>query len=156
MFLPPSMEPPGPFRAVLFDVDFTLCRPGPELSPERYARIAARHGIDLDTSRYEDAREAAVLNLKRHPELLHDDSIWHAFTEEIFVGLGGPQELAGDCATEIEQGWEDAARQAVAEATKTLHGVTSVYIKEFQATVENDRVKNFRVDAKVSFLMERT
>jgi putative hydrolase of the HAD superfamily len=95
-------------RAVLFDVDFTLCRPGPELSPERYARIAARHGIDLDTSRYEDAREAAVLNLKRHPELLHDDSIWHAFTEEIFVGLGGPQELAGDCATEIEQGWEDA------------------------------------------------
>jgi putative hydrolase of the HAD superfamily len=92
-------------RAVLFDVDFTLCRPGPELSPDRYARIAARHGIDLDTSRYEDAREAAVLNLKRHPELLHDESIWHAFTEEIFVGMGGPAEVAPECATEIEQGW---------------------------------------------------
>jgi HAD superfamily hydrolase (TIGR01549 family) len=92
-------------RAVLFDVDFTLCRPGPELSPERYARIAARHGIELDTSRYEDAREAAVLNLKRHPELVHDDSIWHAFTEEIFVGMGGPDELAASCATEIEEGW---------------------------------------------------
>jgi len=92
-------------RAVLFDVDFTLCRPGPELSPERYARIAARHGIELDTSRYDDAREAAVLNLKRHPELLHDDSIWHAFTEEIFVGMGGPEELAESCANEIEQGW---------------------------------------------------
>jgi HAD superfamily hydrolase (TIGR01549 family) len=95
-------------RAVLFDVDFTLCRPGPELSPERYGRIAARHGIELDTARYDQAREAAVLNLKRHPELLHDDSIWHAFTEEIFVGMGGPAELAGDCATEIEQGWEVA------------------------------------------------
>jgi HAD superfamily hydrolase (TIGR01549 family) len=95
-------------QSVLFDVDFTLCRPGPELSPERYARIAGRHGIDLDTSRYQDAREAAVLNLKRHPELLHDDSIWHAFTEEIFVGMGGPEELAASCATEIEQGWEDA------------------------------------------------
>jgi putative hydrolase of the HAD superfamily len=93
-------------RAVLFDVDFTLCRPGPELSPDRYARIAARHGVDLDTSRYDDAREAAVLNLKRHPELLHDDSIWHAFTEEIFLGMGGPAELAAACATEIEQGWE--------------------------------------------------
>ena len=47
-------------RAVLFDVDFTLCRPGPELSAERYARIAARHGIELDLTRYDDAREAAV------------------------------------------------------------------------------------------------
>ena len=44
----------------------------------------------------------------------------------------------------------------VEEATRTLHGVTSVYVKEFQATVENDRVKNFRVNAKVSFVMERT
>jgi putative hydrolase of the HAD superfamily len=93
-------------RAVLFDVDFTLCRPGPELFPDRYARIAARHGITLDTTRYDHAREAAVINLKRHPELVHDDSIWHRFTEEIFVGMGGPEELAGECATEIEQGWE--------------------------------------------------
>lgn len=93
-------------RAVLFDVDFTLCRPGPELSAERYARVAARHGVELDAARYDDAREAAALNLKRHPELLHDDTIWHRFTEEIFVGMGGPQEIASDCATEIEQGWE--------------------------------------------------
>jgi putative hydrolase of the HAD superfamily len=93
-------------RAVLFDVDFTLCRPGPELSPERYARIAARHGVTLDVSRYDDAREAAALNLKRHPELLHDDTIWHRFTEEIFLGMGGPDGIASECATEIEQGWE--------------------------------------------------
>lgn len=92
-------------RAVLFDVDFTLCRPGPELSAERYARIAARHGLTLDTSRYEAAREAAVLNLKRHPELLHDESIWHHFTEEIFIGMGGPEGIAAECATEIEEGW---------------------------------------------------
>jgi putative hydrolase of the HAD superfamily len=93
-------------RAVLFDVDFTLCRPGPELSAERYARIAARHGVTLDVSRYNDAREAAALNLKRHPELLHDDTIWHRFTEEIFLRMGGPEEIASGCATEIEQGWE--------------------------------------------------
>ena len=95
-----------PLRGVLFDVDFTLCRPGPELSAERYARVAARHGIELDAGRYEDAREAAALNLKRHPELLHDDTIWHRFTEEIFVGMGGPEAIASECATEIEQGWE--------------------------------------------------
>jgi HAD superfamily hydrolase (TIGR01549 family) len=93
-------------RGVLFDVDFTLCRPGPELSAERYARVAARHGIELDPARYDDAREAAALNLKRHPELLHDDTIWHRFTEEIFVGMGGPEAIASECATEIELGWE--------------------------------------------------
>jgi putative hydrolase of the HAD superfamily len=92
-------------RAVLFDVDFTLCRPGPELSADRYARIAERHGITLDTTSYDEAREAAVVNLKRHPELLHDESIWHRFTEEIFVGMGGPEGLASECATEIEEGW---------------------------------------------------
>jgi putative hydrolase of the HAD superfamily len=92
-------------RAVLFDVDFTLCRPGPELSAERYARIAARHGVALDTSGYDDAREAAVLKLKRHPELLHDDSIWHRFTEDVFIGMGGPEAIASECATEVEEGW---------------------------------------------------
>jgi dodecin len=50
--------------------------------------------------------------------------------------------------------WEDAVRQAVAEATKTLRGITSIYVQEFQATVENDRVKNFRVNVKVSFVLE--
>ena len=53
-----------------------------------------------------------------------------------------------------EESWEDAVRQAVAEATKTLRGITSVYVQEFQATVENDRVKNFRVNVKVSFVLE--
>ncbi len=55
---------------------------------------------------------------------------------------------------EAAEGWEDAVRQAVAEATKTLRGITSVYVQEFQATVENDRVKNFRANVKVSFVLE--
>jgi HAD superfamily hydrolase (TIGR01549 family) len=93
-------------RAVLFDVDFTLCRPGPELSAESYARIAARHGAALDVSLYEEAREAAALDLKRHPELLHDDTVWHRFTMDVFLGMGGPREIASECATEIERGWE--------------------------------------------------
>ena len=55
---------------------------------------------------------------------------------------------------ESGESWEDAVRQAVAEATKTLRGITSVYVQEFQATVENDQVKNFRVNVKVSFVLE--
>jgi flavin-binding protein dodecin len=48
---------------------------------------------------------------------------------------------------ESEESWEDAA-------TTTLRGVTSVYAQEFQATVENDQVKNFRANVKVSFVLE--
>ena len=40
---------------------------------------------------------------------------------------------------ESEESWEDAAKQAVEEATKTIRGVRSVYISEFQATVEMRR-----------------
>jgi flavin-binding protein dodecin len=57
---------------------------------------------------------------------------------------------------ESEESWEDAVRQAVAEATKTLRGITSVYVNDFQATVENDKVKNFRVNVKVSFVLEQS
>lgn len=55
---------------------------------------------------------------------------------------------------ESEESWEDAAKQAVEEATKTIRGVRSVYISEFQATVENEKVKSFRINAKVSFVLE--
>lgn len=50
--------------------------------------------------------------------------------------------------------WEDAASSGLAEACKTLRGVKSMYIKEFEAKVENDKVIGYRVIAKVSFLVE--
>jgi len=137
-------------QAVLFDVDFTLCRPGPELSPERYARIAARHGVELDTGSYEEAREAAVLNLKRHPELLHDESIWHRFTEEIFIGMGGAEAIASECATEIEQGWEVSENFELFEdalpvleelrAARLKIGVVSNGIRDLTAFVAHHRL----------------
>ena len=46
-------------RAVLFDVDFTLARPGPELGPEGYRRMGERFGLTLDPARYDDARAEA-------------------------------------------------------------------------------------------------
>jgi len=57
---------------------------------------------------------------------------------------------------ESEESWEDAARQAVAEACKTVRGISSVYVSEFQAAVENDKIKNYRVNVKISFVLERS
>ena len=96
-------------RAVLFDVDFTLARPGPELGPEGYVRAGERHGLALDAARYEEARDAALVDLKGHPELDHDDEIWFRFTERIVLGMGGTEAASYDCAVEITRGWEDHA-----------------------------------------------
>jgi HAD superfamily hydrolase (TIGR01549 family) len=92
-------------QAVLFDVDFTLAKPGPELMPEGYVRCAERHGLSLEASRYEEAREAALVELKRHPELDHDEAIWVAFTERIVVGMGGTQPVSNDVALELTSRW---------------------------------------------------
>ncbi len=43
----------------------------------------------------------------------------------------------------------------VSEASKTLRNIRSVYIKEFTAAVENKKVIAYRVNAKVTFEMER-
>ena len=93
-------------KAVLFDVDFTLARPGPELGPDGYVRAGKRYGLTLDPSRYEAARGAALVDLHRHPELEHDDEIWFRFTERIIRGMGGEADSAYACAVEITRGWE--------------------------------------------------
>jgi putative hydrolase of the HAD superfamily len=95
-------------RAVLFDVDFTIAKPGPDLGPEGYQRMAARYGFDLDPSRYEDARRAALDTLERHPELEHDEEVWVLFTERIIRGMGGDSDSAHDCAAEMTRAWEHA------------------------------------------------
>jgi HAD superfamily hydrolase (TIGR01549 family) len=91
-------------RAVVFDVDFTLARPGPDLGPEGYRRVGLRHGLRLDPTRYEQARAAAVSELKRHPELDHDEEIWVRFTEQIIVGMGG-EGATYQAAVEMERAW---------------------------------------------------
>jgi HAD superfamily hydrolase (TIGR01549 family) len=94
--------------AVLFDVDFTLAKPGPDLGPDGYTRLGARYGLDLDASRYDEARLAAFDTLELHPELEHDEEVWVLFTERIIRGMGGDSERAYECAVEMTRAWEHA------------------------------------------------
>jgi HAD superfamily hydrolase (TIGR01662 family) len=96
----------GDLKAVLFDVDFTLARPGPELGPEGYLRVGRRHGVELDVSRHEAARAAAVETLQKHPDFRHDEEIWIEFTERIVLGMGGTPATARAIASEVERAWE--------------------------------------------------
>jgi flavin-binding protein dodecin len=54
---------------------------------------------------------------------------------------------------ESSKSWEDAAAQAVARAGDTLKGIRSIYIKNFEAKVENNKITQYRIDGKISFLL---
>jgi len=95
-------------RAVLFDVDFTLAKPGPTLGPEGYRAAGERRGLRLEPARYTAARVAAVEDLEHHPELDHDEEIWVRFTEDIVRGMGGEGPAVAEVALEIVRGWEHA------------------------------------------------
>ena len=94
-------------RAAVFDVDYTIAKPGPDLGPDGYRRLGERHGLTLDPARYEDARRAALGALKRHPELDHDEEIWVLFTQRIIEGMGGVGDTYA-AAHEMERAWVHA------------------------------------------------
>jgi flavin-binding protein dodecin len=53
-----------------------------------------------------------------------------------------------------DKSFDDAARQAVREASASLRGIKSIWIDNFSCVVEGDRIVLFRVNAKLSFELE--
>ncbi len=54
-----------------------------------------------------------------------------------------------------EKGFTEATQNAVAEASKTLKNIKSIYIKHMNANVENNKIVSYAVNAKISFEIER-
>jgi dodecin len=52
------------------------------------------------------------------------------------------------------QGFDQACQEAIREASKTLRGINSFWIKNAECIVENDRITMYRVNGKISFLLE--
>jgi flavin-binding protein dodecin len=51
-------------------------------------------------------------------------------------------------------GWEDAAKNALAQAAKTVKNIKSVYVKTCKATVENNQIVEYRAVVKIAFVVE--
>ncbi|MBO0340305.1 MAG: dodecin family protein [Bacteroidota bacterium] len=47
--------------------------------------------------------------------------------------------------------FEDAITNIVTEASKTIRNIKSVYVKDMQVCVKNNRISEYRVNAKVTF-----
>lgn len=55
---------------------------------------------------------------------------------------------------ESTDSWEDATQNAVTEAGKSINKIQSVYVKNFQTVVEDNIIVKYRVNVKISFVVE--
>jgi flavin-binding protein dodecin len=86
-------------------------------------------------------------------------AIGGAATHSTFEGTGHEIGVSNHLVKVIEvlaespHSWEDAARVALREATRSLRNIASVYIKDLQAIVRDGHVAAWRVNAKISFVV---
>ena len=52
------------------------------------------------------------------------------------------------------QGFDDAVKEGVQRASKTLRGITGIHILEQKAKVMDGRIDEFRVTMEVTFVLE--
>jgi flavin-binding protein dodecin len=55
---------------------------------------------------------------------------------------------------ESSESFEDAIRQGVTKAGETVRNIKSAWVKEQQVTITDGEIASFRVDLKVTFLIE--
>lgn len=53
--------------------------------------------------------------------------------------------------SQSDKSWEDAADRAVRDAAKTVKGIRSIYVRNFQADVKENKIVQYRINAKVTF-----
>jgi flavin-binding protein dodecin len=52
------------------------------------------------------------------------------------------------------KGIDDALQQAVTEASKTVHNIDSVYVKDIKAHVKDGKIFSYGVICKISFRLD--
>ena len=52
-----------------------------------------------------------------------------------------------------DKSFEDAVSQGVSRANKTLRGITGAWVKDQKVIVDNGNIKEWRVNLKVSFIL---
>jgi len=53
------------------------------------------------------------------------------------------------------KGWEEAVRNAVKEAAKTIRNIKGVNVKRYTAKVEGNRIVEYRAVVKIAFVVNR-
>ena len=53
--------------------------------------------------------------------------------------------------SQSEKSWEDAAQRGVADAGKSVEQIKSIWIKNFEAVVKDNKIVEYRVNANLTF-----
>ena len=56
---------------------------------------------------------------------------------------------------ESDKSWEDAAKNAVSQASDSVRNIKSIYIENFEAAVKDNKISSYRINAKISFLLDK-
>lgn len=112
-------------RAVFFDVDFTLIRPGRTFQGPGYQEFCARHGVDVDPARFEQAvRDASALLDGR--ESAYDPQVFVRYTQRIIEAMGGTGAAVEAAAREIYDAWAECGHfelyEDVPDVLRALRG----------------------------------
>jgi dodecin len=51
--------------------------------------------------------------------------------------------------------WEEAVKNALAEAALTIKNIKSIYVKSCKARVENNEIVEYRALVKIAFVVQR-
>lgn len=50
--------------------------------------------------------------------------------------------------------WDDAVKQALKRANKTLRGLTGIELTKMNAHIENGKITEYRAHLKITFILE--
>jgi dodecin len=53
--------------------------------------------------------------------------------------------------SQSDKSWEDAAQNALRDTARTIKGIKSMYIRNLQADVKDNKIVQYRVNAKITF-----
>ena len=57
---------------------------------------------------------------------------------------------------ESEKSWDDAAKNALKQASKTVKNIKSIYVENMEAKVDNNKIVKYRINAKISFVLKKS
>ncbi len=59
-----------------------------------------------------------------------------------------------EMSAESPKSFEDAIQNGITRAAKTIHGMKSARVKEQHVVIDNNKVALYRVDLKVTFVLD--
>jgi flavin-binding protein dodecin len=74
---------------------------------------------------------------------------------ERYLPMVEPVAKVTELVGQSEKGWQDAVEAAVAEAAKTIRGITGVEVRHLTGIVKEGRIVVYRADVKIAYGVER-